>query len=205
MPDWMAARDSMFWLWLDRVSIILSFFVVFSIAAFFFNLLRYRRKRSELADITGKTARPQALAIALGGGSIKSAVESYLKESYPNVTIPVEEHKDGEITGANIHRHEDAIRRIKEKYQSDNVTELHIFMKGPVALALAVGAIFDNWVTVKLYHSKREGGYEPWTTLHQAKASSIGDELAERVAQIVDVKPQGSPIRRTPRTSQVEK
>ena len=188
MPDWITARDSMFWLWTDRLSLLLSYFVVFSIATFVFNFLRYKRRRRSLADITGKTARPQALAIALGGGSIKSAVESHLKENYPDADIPVEEHKDGEITAINIHKHEDTIRKIKEKYQSENVTELHLFMKGPVALALTVGAIFDNWVTVKVYHNKRAGGYEPWTTLHQAKATPIGDELVERVMGLADVK-----------------
>jgi hypothetical protein len=190
MSNWLTSPNSQFWLWLERISIVLSYGVVFSIMAFVYNVFRYRRKRTALADITGKSAHPMALALAFGGGSIGKAVEAYLKEAYPNVTIPVEEYIAEEVTPQNIHRYEEAIRRIKEKCQSENVTELHLFMKGPVGLALAVGAIFDNWVSVKIYQNNRQGNYEPWTTLDQAKAVPIADELAERALQIVNVEPQ---------------
>jgi hypothetical protein len=190
MPEWFVSPNSAFWLWADRISIILSYIVLGTIGGFILNTLRYRSKRKEMVNIAGRTLRPQALALAFGGGSIRKAVEEHLQHIYPGSQIPVEVYQAEEITAENIHKHEEAIRRLKERFQSENVTELHLFMKGPVALALAVGAIFDNWVTIKIYHSKREGGYEPWTTLHHAKAASITDELAERVTQLVDVKAQ---------------
>lgn len=189
MPDWFISPDSTFWLWVDRLSIALSYVVVATIAAFLYNLLRYRRKRKALAGVAGKTAHPQALALSFGGGSIKQAVKAYLDTTY-DTPIAVEEYEASEITAENIHRHEEAVRRLKEEYQSENVTELHLFMKGPVAFAIGIGAIFDNWVSVKIYHSNREGEYVPWTTLHQAKATPIAEELTERVVQLVDPSPR---------------
>lgn len=186
MPNWLIDPNSTFWLVLERISVLLSYLVVGTIVAFIYNLFRYRRKRKELATIAGKAGHPRALALSFGGGSIKKAVEEYLSAIYPDVKILVEEYEKSEVTTENIHRYEEAVRRLKERFQSENVTELHLFMKGPVALALAVGAIFDNWVSVKVYHSKREGGYESWTTLHQAKAAPITEELTERIIQVAD-------------------
>jgi hypothetical protein len=190
MPEWLVSPNSTVWLVLERISVLLSYLVVGTIAAFVFNLFRYRRKRKELATIAGKAGHPRALALSFGGGSIEQAVKEYLSTIYPEVNIPVEKYEKDEVTAENIHRYEEAVRRLKERFQSENVTELHLFMKGPVALALAVGAIFDNWVGVKVYHSKREGGYESWTTLHQAKAAPVAEELTERILQAVDNNPR---------------
>src|SRR5712671_5414066 len=150
MPRWLTAPDSRMWLWIGRGSAIISYLAVLTIIGFVYNLLRHRRKRSELASIVGKTKNPRALALAFGGGSIRSAAEQYLSGVYPGTSILVEDYEKGEVTPENIHRVEEDIRKLKEKYQTENVTELHLFMKGPVALALAVGAIFDNWVSVKI-------------------------------------------------------
>ena len=186
MPTWLTSTDSSVWLWLDRVSIVLSYAVVLSILAFVFNVFRYRRKRKELIEIEGKTALPKALCLSFGGGSIKLAVSDYLKETYPDRKIAVSEYKGDEVTPQNVHKHEEEIRKLKERYQSKGVTELHLFMKGPLGLALAVGAIFDNWVAVKIYQNNREGSYEPWTALHHAKAVPIADIFAEKIIQAVE-------------------
>jgi len=188
MPTWLTSTDSAVWLWLDRVSILLSYLVVISIVAFVFNVFRYRRKRKELTEIEGKTALPKALCLSFGGGSIKNAVRDYLKETYPDRKIAVSEYKGDEVTPQNVHKHEEGIRKLKERYQSKGVTELHLFMKGPLGLALAVGAIFDNWVAVKIYQNNREGSYDPWTTLHHAKAVPIADIFAEKIIQAVEPK-----------------
>jgi len=190
MFDWLISNpDSAFWLGLDRLSILLSYFVVISILAFVYNVFRYRRQRKKLAAVAGTTSKPKALALSFGGGSIKEAAQDYLIHTYGERSIPLDEYQADEITTENIHKHEEEIRRIKESYQSEGVTELHLFMKGPVALALAVGAIFDNWVSVKVYQHRRDGGYVPWTTLDQAKATPIADELAERALRMLDAKP----------------
>ena len=88
------------------------------------------RAFSELASIVGKTNNPRALALAFGGGSIKSAAEEYLAGVYPGTKIPVEDYEKGEITAENIHRVEEDIRKLKEKYQTANVTEYNSLVSG---------------------------------------------------------------------------
>ena len=176
--------DSTAWLVIDRVSIVLSYFVVLSIGGLLWTFFRHRRRRSRLAAIAGGTARPQAFALAIGGGTIKEAVTGFLATAYSH-PIPVEEHVFGEVSARNVHGLLEEVRRLKERFQSDGVTELHLFLKAPVALGAAVGAIFDNWVPVKVYHQQR-GVYEAWTTLHQAKRPALDEELGERVLETID-------------------
>jgi hypothetical protein len=38
------------------------------------------------------------------------------------------------------------------------VTEVNIYYQGPVTFAMALGAMFDNWVPVKIY-AFRDGRY----------------------------------------------
>jgi len=83
MPRWLTAPDSRMWLWIGRGSAIISYLAVLTIIGFVYNLLRHRRKRSELASIVGKTSNPRALALAFGGGNIKSAAEQYLAARIP--------------------------------------------------------------------------------------------------------------------------
>jgi len=186
MFEWLSGNpDSTFWLTVDRISILLSYVVVVSVVALVWQVLRFLRHRRRLRRVAGKSRRPQALALAFGGGSIRVAVEGFLANAY-EVTIPVEEYAGDEVTPANIHRHLEKIRRLKERFQSEGVTELHLFLKAPMALALAVGAVFTNWGEVKVYQQSRAGGYEAWTTLAQAKAASIPDELTERLLETLD-------------------
>ena len=50
----------------------------------------------------------------------------------------------------------------------EGVTEVHLFLACPLVFAVAVGAILDNWVPVKVYHLNRETGrYEFWTPLYK--------------------------------------
>jgi hypothetical protein len=176
--------NSTAWLVVDRVSILLSYFVVLSIAAFVWGFLRHRRRRRRLAAIAGATARPQAFALAIGGGTIERAVADFLAGAYPH-PIPLEEIAFGEVSAQNVHRLLEQVRRAKERFQSDGVTELHLFLKAPVALGAAIGAIFDNWVPVKLYHQQR-GVYEAWTTLHQAKRPPLDEDLRQKVQEMID-------------------
>lgn len=177
--------DSTWWMVIDRVSIMLSYVVVITILTIAWQFFRFVRLRRRLARLAGTSRRPCALALAFGGGSIKMAVQEFLATAYRS-PIPVEEYAADEVTPANVHRHLERIRHIKERLQTEGVTELHLFLKAPVVLGVAVGAIFDNWVGVKLYHKDREGGYVAWTTLGQAKAASIPEELADRAAEILD-------------------
>lgn len=184
MVDFFTRPDSTAWLVIDRVSILLSYFVVVSIAILIWGLLRHLRRRRRLASISGGTLRPHAFALAVGGGTIRQAVADYLAVAYAN-PIPIDELVFGDVTAKNVHGLLEDVRRLKDRFQSEGVTELHLFLKAPVALGAAVGAIFDNWVPVKLYHQQR-GVYEAWTTLHQAKRPALDEDLGERVQEMID-------------------
>lgn len=167
-----------FWLWLDRISIVLSYFVVISIGAFLLHVLRYRRLRRQIARSAGKTSKPRGLVVSFRE-PIKVAFQQALQEFYPDINIPVDEyHSQKDATEKDIHKHLDAMRAFKEQYMNQAVTELHLAIKAPLALAVAIGAIFDNWVTVIVYHNN-QGKYERWATLGQAKAWPGLDEYLE--------------------------
>ena len=169
MPFGLEITSDQFWLWMDRVSIILSYFVVFSIAAFVLHWFRFRRMRRQIAKAAARKNNPRALAICFREGPVKTVFQRALKKLYPDQDIPIDEYTQPDIKPKDVHKHLEAFRRLKEQYMVQGVSELHIAFKGPVAMAVAIGAIFDNWVTVIVYHH-HESQYEPWFTLSQAKA-----------------------------------
>lgn len=180
------------WLWLDRGSIILGYVTVVTVVSGAIYVLRfaldYRKRQRRLRGQTvGKTARPMALAISFGGGSIKTAVQDFLDHRYPDTPIPVREFVEpAEVTTTNVYLNLQRLRKLKERLQSEGVTELHMFYKGPIALGMGLGAIFDNWVSVKVYHNNRSGAYEEWLTLETAKAQPVIETVAEKMAEVLE-------------------
>lgn len=108
-------------------------------------------------DPTSKTqAKPIALAIGLGG-SIQGAVMKCLYDH--ELQMPVKDYSiDGFITDAQFEEIIRDFNTVKAELTQQGVTEVHLFYKGPVTLAMALGSIFSNWVPLKVY-SFAEGGY----------------------------------------------
>ncbi len=108
-------------------------------------------------DPTAKTkAKPIALAIGLGG-SIQGAVMKCLYDH--DLHMPVQEYaKDGFVPDAQFEEIIQDFNAIKADLTQQGVTEVHLFYKGPVTLAMALGLIFGNWVPLKVY-SFSEGVY----------------------------------------------
>lgn len=187
--DWFTSPDSKIWFYIDRVSILLSYVVVFSIGSAFYYFLRflrrYKKLKNSLSAIKGSTKNPKALAVCFGG-SIKKAVEDYLKSRYQYPIMVKEYAATTEVTSHNLQKHIEKLSKIKTDFQSEGVTELHLFIKGPVMMGTILGAIFDNWVTVKLYHNNRMGEYEEWTVLHSAKSLALEERLEYKVADIIE-------------------
>lgn len=185
--EWLIRPDAAGWLVLERIGTLLQYVTVISIAyatwEFARFLRRFRARRQLLHRLaSGETARPQALAVSFGG-SIRPAVEAFLATAYPGRWISVREYRsDEEVTRHTVHRHEEALRKIKEEFQAQGVTELHLFVKGPVVVGAILGALLDNWVAVKLYHNNRQGQYEEWTMLHFAKELSLRQTLEDAAA-----------------------
>ncbi len=101
-------------------------------------------------------ARPIALAIGLGG-SIQGAVMKYLYDN--DLRIPVTEYSvEGYIPDTEFDKIIGEFNAIKTQISEQGATEVHLFYRGPVTLAMALGAILSNWVPLKVY-AFSEGTY----------------------------------------------
>lgn len=191
---WLTNPDSNVWLYLDRISILLSYIVVFSIISgivYFIRFLRrYKRLKAPMKKVDGTSPKPMALAISFGG-SIKKPVEEYLAKKYKNRLPVIEYTADTEVSPHNVHNHTQKLLGIKHDMQAEGVTELHLFIKGPVIFGVLAGAMFDNWCNVKLYHNNRRGEYEEWAMLHHAKELSPDEQLAVQVLKIMEGRNEG--------------
>jgi len=187
--QWLIDPDSRIWIYLDRISILLSYLVVFSLISGIVYLIRflrrYRRLRANMRKVDGTSPKPMALAISFGG-SIKKPVEEYISKRYGN-RIPILEYTDNrEVSPQNVQHHLNKLLEIKHDMQAEGVTELHLFIKGPVIMGALAGAMFDNWCNVKLYHNNRKGDYEEWAMLHHAKELRPDEELAVQIAKTLE-------------------
>ncbi|MBE0426922.1 MAG: SAVED domain-containing protein [Nitrospirae bacterium] len=189
--EWFTGPDSEIWVYLDRVSIILSYIVVFSIIYGIVVLVkffrRYRKIKTHMKKVDGTSPKPMALAISFGG-SIKKPVEDYLNKHYTQSISIMDYSSEKEVTPQNIHDHIKKLLELKHDLQAEGVTELHLFIKGPVIFGALVGAMFDNWCNVKLYHNNRKGEYEEWAMLHAAKELSPDEQLAVQTAKMLEGK-----------------
>ncbi len=108
----------------------------------------YRRRLRELNE--GQREGGWILSVGIGGdisGSVKHYLESANLSRYPLKNLS----HDGVLDSDN---YDDMLRqllRVKDDITQSGATEVHLFYKGPVTLALAIGAIFDNWLPIKVY------------------------------------------------------
>lgn len=117
-----------------------------------------------------QTVKPYALAVSLleTSGSIKGTVEDYLKSKGGKWSgMPVEEiNFDGLSPEGNLEDFINDLRKKRREFEVQNATEIHLFVAGPVVAGTLIGAVFDNWRPVKLYHKNRgTQKYEYWCPL----------------------------------------
>jgi hypothetical protein len=145
---------------------------------------RVRLKRYIQRAKTVGTAAPAALAVGIGG-SIKSPVRQYL-DAHEMAGVPLEEFVyPGFLPKRKFYDVLRDLHNIKQAMSDTGVTEVHLFYKGPVTLAMGIGSIFDNWVPVKVYElSKTTGEYEFDLTLGKGavlellrEAGTEGEEM----------------------------
>jgi hypothetical protein len=98
--------------------------------------------------------RPVAMAVGIGG-SIRGQVEAYLRDVGKPMEL-VEIAREGTLQPSGYPEVLQEIMDRKAELTSAGVTELHFFYKGPVTLAAAAGAIFNNWVPVTVYNLCRD-------------------------------------------------
>ena len=176
------------WLILDKVSAILQLLSVFPwlLTAYLFWSRASRYKRLLKKQEGTMTSKPKALAVGLvGSGDITGQVAQFLSSNKMDMQVyPYFKDIGKGITTENISEALRDLLKIKAKLTSEGVTEVHLFLAAPVAMAAAIGAILDNWVPVKVYQpNKSLGGYELWTVLHKGYVPGIEDSLTRNLIE----------------------
>ena len=111
------------------------------------------------------TGRPKAFCLSLipTDMSIKSRVEKFLNSQDKKMPI-VELNMDG----LSSQTFGDFINEVKKKRRGElsDATEIHVFIQGPVVAGAVIGAVFDHWVPINLYHyNTKSFTYEYWGPL----------------------------------------
>jgi hypothetical protein len=136
-----------------------------------------RRLKNYLESLgTSQSARPVVMAIGLGG-SIEGQVNQYLKANNQSMAI-YPYTREGLVSEEQFKQILRDLLQLKQKLTNVGVTEVHLFYRGPVTLAMGIGAILHNWVPIKVYDFKG-GTYHP-VDLPLAKESLLS--LLEKVA-----------------------
>ena len=170
-----------FWQYLGRSTDIISIFtlVASSYAAYrlwrqkkdsgkhFYRAQNFQELRESFAGV--QTDNPVAFALSLtpSGHSIKKSVETFLKTQ--KLKMDIEEVKMNGIN--NEEDIERSINLVKEKrhfFEETGVSEIHLFIAGPVQAGTIIGALYDNWIPIKLYHKPTPPPpqvYEYWMPL----------------------------------------
>lgn len=142
-------------------------FIPFVFATLFLlgKALRYKKIIKTLKQNRGEN--PVAIAIGVSGQDIQGQVKAFLIRQKNE--MPIRAYvKEGGITPENLQGVLQEIWKIKKDLTDEGVNEVHLFFAGPVSLGIAIGAMLDNWVPVKVYQKNiTTGDYEFWTLLHK--------------------------------------
>jgi hypothetical protein len=107
-------------------------------------LTRYLKARK-----AATSGRPWALIIGLGS-DIAGQVEAYLADQ--KLDLPTRTYtRKGYVSSDDLLSILKDLLKIKDDLTQAGATEVHLFYKGPVTMAMAVGAVTDNWVPIKVY------------------------------------------------------
>ncbi|MEA3397648.1 MAG: SAVED domain-containing protein, partial [Chloroflexota bacterium] len=152
---------------------------IFSVLFTAWSLWRARRALTRYlqARKTEVSARPWALVIGLGN-DIQGQVQAYLQDQKLDMPIKAYTRK-GFVTAEEYYPILKDIMGIKDKLTQAGATEVHLFYKGPVTMATAIGAATDNWVPIKVYEYTK-GAYQLTCVLEKETVKGLltGDALA---------------------------
>lgn len=116
-----------------------------------------------------QTSHPAALALSLisTSVSIKADVQRFLDSM--GWKMKIEELTMQGINGPDdLETFVNELRKKRFELEAEQVTEIHLFIAGPLVAATIVGAVLDNWIPVKLYHKPSPpppSVYEYWMPL----------------------------------------
>ena len=144
---------------IDLVGNVADVLEIFAFAAWLLAAYHFWRRRAEYQRRLGLVraqalGRPVALAVGLGG-SIKGQVERYLADHGQPMEI-IEVVRDGMVPQTEFPGVLEEVLEHKAELTRAGITDLHLFYKGPVSLAAAIGSIFNNWVPTTVYNLERD-------------------------------------------------
>lgn len=100
-----------------------------------------------------QTPKPVALAISVlpSSNSIQSQVQQFL--SIKQWQMPIEEIQMlGINSRSDLNDFVNELAQRRMDFELKGYTEIHLFLAGPVVAGVIVGAMYDNWLPIKLYH-----------------------------------------------------
>lgn len=160
------------------------------LAAVYYILYR-RRIRRALDELDRKGGvKPAVLAVDCMGGDISVQVQEALrKQGIAIESSMVRTYKQPAVSPETAHTYLVELRELRDQLISEGVTELHLFIRGPVALAVGIGAIFDSTFPVRVYQfaqspDPKESAYQYWVTIHQGSIAGMAPSRAERLIGI---------------------
>ncbi|MBL8150599.1 MAG: caspase family protein [Blastocatellia bacterium] len=132
---------------------------------------RYTKEFEEFEESWEKskgiqTVKPVALAVCLipTNPSIKNDVKRFLDSN--GWEMPIEElNMEGINSKQDISKFIVLLKEKRRQFYESGVTEMHLFIAGPVQAGTIIGAIYSNWIPVKIYHRSLTESYEYWTLL----------------------------------------
>lgn len=131
-------------------------FIPFAVGGIYFYIKGRQLARRLKALASTPSSRPVALAIGLGNSN-EGAVRQQLKDDGIQMDVIPLTHQ-GFIKATEYPGLIRELKEIKSRMSETGVTEVNIYYLGPVTFAMAIGAMFDNWVPVKVY-AFRDGKY----------------------------------------------
>ena len=170
-----------FWLWVANISGLLGILTTALAGYSAFALWRQNRRLVQQAQALARienfeqlreyhegidSPNPIALALSLtpNAGSIRRSVQSFLDKRGWQMSI-LEIQREG-ITPADLKALVEEFRAKRRTIDVQGNTELHVFFSGPVAAAMLFGALYDNWMPVKIYQKvQASDDYEYWCPL----------------------------------------
>jgi hypothetical protein len=164
--------------WFDNLGWLANLIEIGSVVFTVVTLWRTRLALSRYlaARKTKMTARPWALVISLGS-DILGQVKGYLADE--KMDMPIESYsREGFISTDEFYPILKSIMMIKDKLTQAGATEVHLFYKGPVTMATAIGAATDNWIPIKVYEYT-QGRYQLACVLEKETVKGLlaGDTL----------------------------
>ncbi len=173
-----------FWSWFGRADNFIGVFTALAAGYTAYRAWQQNKRLRELVKLTPrvenlaelrkvhngvKSSAPVAFALSLipAGDSIKSQVETFLRAQ--GWKMPIEElNMNGLNSPEDIEAFINALREKRRYFEACCFTEIHLFIAGPVQAGTIIGALYRNWIPVKLYHKPTPAPpqvYEYWMPL----------------------------------------